>query len=310
MNSATQASLPSSDSQNEPSFSLSPPPGNPLDQGRCIREAAALIIGDEILNGKTLDRNSNYFARYCFAHGIDLKRIEVISDKEDEIIEASRRLVNRYDFVVSSGGIGPTHDDITYASLAKAFGQTLEHHPETMRRMDAINAFRHTNLHQSPEQREAYLRMALFPSEAEVIFVRPEIWVPVVRLAGRLCILPGIPALFQKMLDAMTPFLPLPEAADRLKRMQIFTDRRESSIAPYLTQLQARLLPRGISVGSYPVFGKGVFISLIGRDAPLSSSIEGGTVNDSLAAVATEVEQAVGGRVIREDEVETVKQVS
>ncbi|KAL1692918.1 MoaB/Mog domain-containing protein [Schizophyllum commune] len=343
----------------EPSFPLSPIPENPLGDGRCIREAAALVIGDEILNGKTLDRNSNYLARYCFANGVNLKRIEVIPDDEDEIIEASRRLTGRYDFVVTSGGIGPTHDDITYASLAKAFGQTLQHHPETMRRMDAINAFRNTNLHTSPEQREAYLRMALFPSEAEVIFVRPEIWVPVVRLAGRLYVLPGIPALFQKMLDALTPFLPLPEATERLKRMQIFTDRRESSIAPYLTELQARLRPRGISVGSYPVVGKGVFISLIGRDvegtsksagsflksttpppAPLtglgavsqSNETTGGEASEetvgggdgagdrtakpsttdslSLAQIAEEVEQAVGGRIIGEEEVESVKQVS
>ncbi|KAL1709576.1 MoaB/Mog domain-containing protein [Schizophyllum commune] len=337
----------------EPSFPLSPIPENPLGDGRCIREAAALIIGDEILNGKTLDRNSNYLARYCFANGVNLKRIEVIPDDEDEIIETSRRLISKYDFVVTSGGIGPTHDDITYASLAKAFGQTLQHHPETMRRMDAINAFRKTNLHTSPEQREAYLRMALFPSEAEVIFVRPEIWVPVVRLAGRLYVLPGIPALFQKMLDALTPFLPLPEATERLKRMQIFTDRRESSIAPYLTELQARLRPRGISVGSYPVVGKGVFISLIGRDgagasesagsslksstpppAPLTglgavsqSDASEGTIGNgdgedvktttttktdtlSLAQIAEEVEQAVGGRIIGEEEVESVKQVS
>jgi molybdopterin-biosynthesis enzyme MoeA-like protein len=88
---------------------------------------------DEILNGKTLDRNSNYFARYCFEHGIELcvlyhippisppprlvltrriyrKRVEVIADDQDEIIEASRRMVQKYDFVVTSGGIGPTHD--------------------------------------------------------------------------------------------------------------------------------------------------------------------------------------------------------
>ncbi|KAL1748291.1 MoaB/Mog domain-containing protein [Schizophyllum fasciatum] len=330
----------------EPLFPISPIPQNPLGEGRCVREAAALVIGDEILNGKTLDRNSNYLARYCFEHGVDLKRIEVIPDDEAEIIEASRRLTDRYDFVVTSGGIGLTSLDITYASLAKAFGQQLQHHPETMRRMDAINAFRNTNLHTSPEQRQAYLRMALFPSEAEVIFVRPEIWVPVVRLAGRLYILPGIPALFQKMLDALTPFLPLPEASERLQRVQIFTDRRESSIAPYLTELQARLRPRGVSVGSYPVVGKGVFISLIGRDAPVSppapltglgaikdgfggvagvggktageeASDSSGVGPSSVAAadiplgkIAEEVEQAVGGRIIDEEEVESVKQVS
>jgi len=75
-----------------------------------IRTAGCLIIGDEILNGKTIDTNSAYFAKYCFELGIDLKRIEVIADNEDEIFEASRRMVANYDFVISSGGIGPTHD--------------------------------------------------------------------------------------------------------------------------------------------------------------------------------------------------------
>ncbi|PSR76937.1 hypothetical protein PHLCEN_2v8133 [Hermanssonia centrifuga] len=91
-------------------FPISEVPKNPLGEGRYIKTAAALIIGDEILNGKTLDRNSNYFARYCFERGVDLKRIEVIADDEDEIVEASRKMVKNYDFVITSGGIGPTHD--------------------------------------------------------------------------------------------------------------------------------------------------------------------------------------------------------
>ncbi|KAF7361999.1 MoCF-biosynth domain-containing protein [Mycena venus] len=305
-----------------PTFSVSPVPKNPLGEGRYIRTAAALIIGDEILNGKTHDMNSNYFAKYCFEHGVDLKRIEVIADDEGQIIEASQRMVKNYDFVVTSGGIGPTHDDITYASLAKAFSQSLAHHPETLARMNQMIKHRTWMSTQTPQQRAATERMALFPGRAEVLFVAEDIWVPVVRLEGKLCIFPGIPSLFEKMLTALTPLLPLPPRTERPLRIQVFTERPESMIAPYLTKLQTRLKPHGIQVGSYPVLGQGVFVSLIGRDRPLTTASttaatqihengdedganEGkkGRPRISLAEIAREVEQEIGGQVFSEEEV-------
>ncbi|KAK0469184.1 MoaB/Mog domain-containing protein [Desarmillaria tabescens] len=294
------AVMPARESNNTPpkvdfGFELSPMPTNPLGEGKCIRTAAALIIGDEILNGKTLEANSHFFAKYCFEHGIELKRIEVIADDEAEIIEASQRMVKNYDFVVTSGGIGPTHDDITYASLAKAFGQGLAHHTETLRRLDEMNKHRPWISSQTKLQREATQRMALFPERAEVIFVGSDIWVPVVRLEGKLCIFPGIPKLFQIMLTQLTQFLPLPPPSERPLRIQIFTDRPESMIAPYLTTLQARLKSCGIRVGSYPVLGIGVFVSLIGR--PVFNSPE------CITNVVKEVEREIGGKIYNEKQV-------
>ncbi|KAI0357678.1 Molybdopterin binding protein [Trametes cingulata] len=271
-------------------FPLSPVPENPLGEGRYIKTAAALVIGDEILNGKTLDRNSNYFARFCFENGIDLKRIEVIPDEEDDIVEAARRLVKNYDFVITSGGIGPTHDDVTYASLAKAFNQPLEHHQETLRRMGEMTRHRTDMAQQTPEQRAARERMALFPARAEVLFIAPDIWVPVVRLEGKLCVFPGIPRLFQRMLDGLAPFLPLPPPSERPFRQQVFTSLPESSIAPFLTALQARTKDAGVRVGSYPLLAKGVYVSLIGRDA------------DAVRALAEEVAREVQGRLVSEEE--------
>ncbi|KAJ3761426.1 Molybdopterin binding protein, partial [Lentinula raphanica] len=307
-------------------FDLSPiPTENPLGQeGRRIRTAAALVIGrvyaslpsvellmvnyrDEILNGKTMDKNSNYFAKYCFERGIDLKRIEVIPDDENEIIEASRRLVSKYDFVITTGGIGPTHDDITYASLARAFNQTLEHHPETLRRLDEMNRHRAWVSTQTSEQREATKRMALFPDKAEVLFVCGDIWVPVVRLGGKLCVFPGIPMLFTKMLDGLAPYLPLPPASERPLRVQIFTERPESMIAPYLTGLHARLKKQkaDIQVGSYPVLGKGVFVSLIGRDRNMAREPP---ARVWLAQIASEVEKEIDGRIVSDEEVKLLKE--
>lgn len=127
-------------------------------------------------------------------------------------IEASRRMVKNYDFVITSGGIGPTHDDITYQSIAKAFGQPLKHHEETLRRLNG-HASRRTDLqNQTAEQKTARERMALFPAEAEVLFVGEDLWVPVCRVEGKLCIFPGIPSLFQRMLTGLTPYLPLPDS--------------------------------------------------------------------------------------------------
>ncbi|KAJ3909632.1 MoaB/Mog domain-containing protein [Lentinula edodes] len=304
---------------------------NPLGQeGRCIRTAAALVIGDEILNGKTMDKNSNYFAKYCFERGIDLKRIEVIPDDENEIIEASRRLTSKYDFVITTGGIGPTHDDITYASLARAFNQSLAHHPETLRRLDEMNRHRAWVSTQTPQQREATKRMALFPERAEVLFVCGDIWVPVVRLEGKLCIFPGIPTLFTKMLDGLAPYLPLPPASERPLRVQIFTERPESMIAPYLTALHARMKKQkaDIQVGSYPVLGKGVFVSLIGRDRNMGLPGQGVLLNSEqrpqpgaqpsevqepparvwLAQIACEVEKEINGRIVSDEEVKILKE--
>ncbi|KAG9308287.1 MoaB/Mog domain-containing protein [Chiua virens] len=263
-----------------------------LKRGMHIKTAGALIIGDEILNGKTLDRNSNYFARFCFEHGIDLKRIEVIADDEDEIVEASRRMVARYDLVITTGGIGPTHDDITYASLAKAFNQQLSYHPETLSRMEESIRNRPSFAQQTDEQRTARRRMALFPHAAEVLFVSPDIWVPVVRLESKLCIFPGIPSLFQKMLDNLKVFLPLPPPDARPCRLQVFTELAESSIAPYLSTLQKRVDPESIRIGSYPLLQRGVYVSLIGAD------------RDRVRELAQEVEKEVQGRIVSEEEAE------
>lgn len=86
-----------------PKFERSPVPKNPLGEGKYVSTAGCLIIGDEVLNGKTRDSNSNYFAKWCFDRGIEVRRIEVIPDDEDDIVEAARRMTSKYDFVITSG---------------------------------------------------------------------------------------------------------------------------------------------------------------------------------------------------------------
>lgn len=232
-----------------------------------------------------------------------MKRIEVVADVEEEIVEAARRMANKYDFVITTGGIGPTHDDITYASIAKAFELPLKHDPETLKRMGEFTKARPSRdlANQTEEQRVARERMALFPHDekieggkVEIIFTAEDMWVPVVRLAGKLCIFPGIPSLFLKMLNGLTPYIPLPPPEERPFRHQIHTLMRESNIAPFLTELQARVKNEGIRIGSYPQLSRGVYVSLIGPDEKRVREV-GEDVIKELQGTVVEVPQASAG---------------
>ncbi|KAG5219493.1 MoaB/Mog domain-containing protein [Salix suchowensis] len=179
-------------------------------------------------------------------------------------------MVRNYDFVITSGGIGPTHDDITYASLAKAFDQPLAHHPECLRRMDEMIRHRPWVAIQNEEQREATRPCCTVGGETVYLS----------RNTG------SVPE-DDKRVDT---FPPLPPLSEKPLRMQIFTSRPESLIAPYLTALQARMKAYGIQVGSYPVLAQGVYVSLIGRD------------RDKVQDVAKEVETEVVGKIVTEEE--------
>jgi len=254
---------------------------------RTIHTAACLIIGDEVLGGKTVDTNSAYMAKFCFSLGINLKRIEVIGDEESEIIEAVQRMSNNYDFVVTSGGIGPTHDDITYQSIAKAFGLKLKLHQEAYDRMKKLSKPHPSQPNFSWDEdspaRKAKLRMAEIPTDEsrdmkmQALFPTEELWVPVSVVNGNVHTLPGIPRLFEKLLDGMKPIL-LPRLTDPdgkgIFRILISTPMAESAVAPFLTELAERVEPKGIKVGSYPRWGKERnTVTLVGRDQELMESL-------------------------------------
>ncbi|KAK4450011.1 MoaB/Mog domain-containing protein [Podospora aff. communis PSN243] len=262
---------------------------HPADErgSRTIHTAACLIIGDEVLGGKTKDTNSNHMAKWCFDLGINLKRIEVIADEESEIIEAVRRMSDRYDFVVTSGGIGPTHDDITYSSIAKAFGLPLVLHQEAYALMKKLSK-PHPGQPDfswdvdSPARR-AKLRMIEVPTDVnrdlskQFIFPCEELWVPIAVVNGNVHILPGVPRLFERLLDGLKPHI-----ADRLvdtegnatARVLISTPLPESEVAPYLTELAAVVEPKGVKVGSYPRWGKkNNTVTLVGKDKEFIESI-------------------------------------
>ncbi|KAL3473008.1 MoaB/Mog domain-containing protein [Aspergillus californicus] len=273
-----------------------------------IHTAACLIIGDEVLGGKTVDTNSAFFAKYCFSLGIQLKRVEVIADDEDEIIEAVRRMSSKYDFVVTSGGIGPTHDDITYASIAKAFSLPLKLHEDAFARMKLLSKphpFQPAFDYDTPSPAlTAKLRMVELPHDAslplhsQAVFVAEDMWVPIAVVNGNVHILPGIPRLFERLLEHLRPTL-LPRLVNPegkgIYRYLFSTPLPESAVAPFLTELAARTEGRGIKVGSYPRWQKKRnTVTLVGGDKELLDSLVG------------EVEREVQGtRVEREDELDS-----
>ena len=241
-----------------------------------------------MLGGKTVDSNSAFMAKFCFSLGMAMKRVEVIADDEDEIIEATRRMSKNYDFVVTSGGIGPTHDDITYQSIAKAFDLELVLHESTMEKMKALSRPHKSQPNFKWDEPSpaltAKMRMAQLPwdsnkpEDEQVLFVNPDLWVPISVVNGNIHILPGVPRLFEALLTGMKPLL-LPRLSDPegkgTYRLLFSTPMAESSVAPYLTELAAKVEPKGVKVGSYPRWGKKRnVVTLVGTDREYIDSLE------------------------------------
>lgn len=212
-------------------------------------KASAIIIGNEILNGKVQDANSQTLAQVLFECGVSLKLIETIPDHTETIIQTVRKHAQEFDLVFTSGGIGPTHDDITYDAVAKAFNQKLELHAETIRRYTEF--FGH-------EPNEARKKMALLPAGAEVLWTT-NIWVPTVFLKP-VYVLPGIPELFTKMLLNLKPRF----TYQSFERALVYSHKLEGDIAFDLSQVQQRY-PE-LEIGSYPQKER-VMLSIEGIDA-------------------------------------------
>src|SRR5471032_2179049 len=142
------------------------------EKGKTIT-AAVLVIGDEILSGRTKDRNVGYIAEYLTNIGIELREARVVPDVEEEIVVALNALRGRYDYVFTTGGIGPTHDDITADSVAKAFGVPIGYHPDALAAMQARFP--------GAELNDARKRMARIPHGAQLVVnkvsVAPGFWI-------------------------------------------------------------------------------------------------------------------------------------
>ena len=164
-----------------------------------IITAAMLAIGDELLSGRTKDKNIGHLADILLLSGIDLKEVRIVADEEDAIVAALNALRGTYDYVFTSGGIGPTHDDITADAIAKAFGVPCEHDAEAMKLMAAMYERRDMPF------TEARQRMARMPVGATHI-ANPVSTAPGFTI-GNVHVMAGVPQVFQAMLDNVIPTL-------------------------------------------------------------------------------------------------------
>src|SRR3990172_4820002 len=208
-----------------------------------IVTAAVLVIGDEILSGRTKDKNIGFIADYLTAIGIDLKEVRVVSDDESAIVEALNALRAQYTYVFTTGGIGPTHDDITADCVAKAFGVALPHHSE------AVAILKERLAKTGGELNEARMRMARIPEGAQLVVNKvsgaPGFWI------GNVITMAGIPTVMQAMLDEVAPKL---KTGTKLISETIRADAKEGDVGTELGVI-AKAHPDTI-IGSYPFFDK------------------------------------------------------
>jgi molybdenum cofactor synthesis domain-containing protein len=216
--------------------------------------AAILVIGDEILSGRTQDTNTAYIARFLGALGIDLREARVVPDVQKEIVDALNALRARYTYVFTTGGIGPTHDDITFEAVAAAFGVAVHYHPEAMAMMEAR--------YKPGEFNEARKRMALVPVGAEL--VRNSVSTAPGVHVGNVFVMAGVPTIMRAMLDAIEPRL---ERGAVVHAATVQTKVPEGRLAAGLAAVQKN--HKDVAIGSYPFYredGAGVQLVARGRD--------------------------------------------
>ncbi len=219
--------------------------------------AAILVIGDEILSGRTRDANMHYLAGELTAKGIDLREARIVSDEHSAIVEAVNTLRARYDHVFTSGGIGPTHDDITADGIAAAFGLPLGI------RDDAHDILARHYARTGAELNEARLRMARIP-EGAVLIDNPISAAPGFSLEN-VHVMAGVPNIFQAMVASLLPRL---TGGRPLLSQTLRIERGEGSVAAPLSDLANEF--KDLSFGSYPFIQNGTYgtnIVVRGMDA-------------------------------------------
>ncbi|MEL6507726.1 MAG: molybdopterin-binding protein [Pseudomonadota bacterium] len=205
--------------------------------------AAMVAIGDELLSGRTRDANIHHLSGWLTERGIRLVEVRIIEDDLGAIAAAVNALRTRFDYVFTSGGIGPTHDDITYEAIARAFDRPCTPHPEAMALITTWYEAKGQAV--TPER----ARMALMPEGATLIHNTAS-GAPGVQL-DNVFVLAGVPRIFQAMLTAIDPVLT--RGVRRYSKAVTAHGLPESKLARQLADIQAAL--NGVSIGSYPIDG-------------------------------------------------------
>jgi molybdenum cofactor synthesis domain-containing protein len=234
--------------------------------------ASILVIGDEILSGRTKDKNIGYIAEYLTNVGIDLREVRVVPDDEAEIVAALNALRMRYSYVFTTGGIGPTHDDITADCVAKAFGVAIDHDQRAVAMLQSR--------YQAGELNEARMRMARIPAGADLID-NPISRAPGFKL-GNVIVMAGVPSIMQAMLDNAAPML---ETGRKVIAESIDANGLPEGIyAKAVGEIAAA--HASVSIGSYPSFINGGFRNQI---------VVRGKEPDAVSAAVSAIKAAIAG---------------
>ena len=230
-----------------------------------VVSAALIIIGDEILSGRTADENLGYIARRLDTLGVRLKQVRVVPDEQDAIVAAVNECRAAHDYVMTTGGIGPTHDDITAAAIAAAFGRPLIRNPEITAILE--DAYRDSGLDLNP----ARLSMADTPEGVSLID-NPVSGAPGWQIEN-VFVFAGVPKIMQAMFESMTHRL---TGGEPLRERAVIVDIGEGALAADLAEIQNR--PSALSIGSYPYYRGGAFgVKLVLRgtdDGELDAAVE------------------------------------
>jgi molybdenum cofactor synthesis domain-containing protein len=238
--------------------------------------AGIVIIGDEILSGKFVEENAAFLIGELRALGVDLRRITVVPDILEDIATTVTEAARRYDHVFTSGGVGPTHDDITMAAIAHGFGTTVMRHPELESKVRG---------YWKDQLADANLRLAEVPAGAVLVYGTSDVW-PVVSYQN-VYILPGVPALFRrKFVEIRDRFRSEPVTAARL-----YLDMEEGELAPHLHAVVAA--HPSVRIGSYPRFAERDFRVLATLEGPTAGEV--GAAFEALAA-------RLGPHIVRREE--------
>lgn len=214
------------------------------DTGPRVVTACVLIIGNEILSGRTQDANLSFLARGLNEVGIRVREARVIADDLDAIATTLNAVRGSFDHVFTTGGIGPTHDDITAQSVAVAFGVPLILHPEAKRLLET---------HYPPGQlNQARLRMAMVP-EGAVLLPNPISRAPGFQI-GNVFVLPGVPSIMQGIFEQLKYRL---RGGEKVLSRSVSCQLSEGALARDLGEFQARY--PDLEIGSYPYFRRGDF---------------------------------------------------
>jgi molybdenum cofactor synthesis domain-containing protein len=214
--------------------------------------ACVLIIGDEILSGRTQDANLKYFAARFAELGVRLKEARVIPDDADVIVDTLNAMRGRYDYVITTGGIGPTHDDITTLCVARAFGRKVIRHEGVAKRMadyfgDRLN--------------EARLKMAEVPDGHDVSLIESEVTIAPGFRIENVFVLAGVPSIAHAMFEALAPQL---KGGAPMLSGNVGASVREGDIATGLAAIQDKY--PNVAIGSYPSMrGGGFHTSIVAR---------------------------------------------